>query len=458
MQARLTHSSMVNGRGRDMKRIHKRIHFAVLLLCLGIGSAAGQSQSVQQSGTVTANHLAGWVYNGIIGDAGTSTTPAISTLGIYGTGTPFCVSNTKVHTGQYYNLCLGYASNSSSASISLLGYGGASTIPLNININGTVYPIGGAGWLSSIIDSQIGSTQGDILYRNATVWTVLPAGTSGNLLATNGANGNPSWVAGTSLGSIAANSALANLTASAAAPTAAALPSCSTTGSFVQYTTNTGFSCGTGLNATVGTVTAASTTDLSVSTATVQTVSGNTTITSFGAGTNLYRVIQFTGTPLLTYNATTLITPTLANIQAAPGDVATLASDGSGNWRIIAYSPAGGSKSSTFTAASLTTSYSQVASISLMPGRWLLNGGISAGSATTGYVDLAISTTTASNAGSVMGQTEIYGAGDTVHGVVGAVLPTTEITLTATTTYYLNALVQANSTGYGGIFRATRVY
>ena len=46
--------------------------------------------------------------------------------------------------------------------------------------------------LSSYIDN-IGSAQGDILYRGATNWSVLTPGTSGQVLKTNGASANPSW-------------------------------------------------------------------------------------------------------------------------------------------------------------------------------------------------------------------------------------------------------------------------
>jgi hypothetical protein len=50
--------------------------------------------------------------------------------------------------------------------------------------------------LSAILDIA-GSTQGDILYRNATTWVVLPPGTSGNVLTTQGGAANPAWVAPT---------------------------------------------------------------------------------------------------------------------------------------------------------------------------------------------------------------------------------------------------------------------
>lgn len=46
--------------------------------------------------------------------------------------------------------------------------------------------------LSSYIDA-IGSTQGQVLYRGASTWDALGAGTVGQLLKTGGASANPSW-------------------------------------------------------------------------------------------------------------------------------------------------------------------------------------------------------------------------------------------------------------------------
>jgi len=47
------------------------------------------------------------------------------------------------------------------------------------------------------------SAQGDVLYRNATVWTRLPAGTSGQFLQTQGAGANPQWASAAALTSTA---------------------------------------------------------------------------------------------------------------------------------------------------------------------------------------------------------------------------------------------------------------
>ena len=47
--------------------------------------------------------------------------------------------------------------------------------------------------LSAFLDAEVGSTQGQIMYRNASVWTPLSAGTAGQILKTGGAAANPSW-------------------------------------------------------------------------------------------------------------------------------------------------------------------------------------------------------------------------------------------------------------------------
>ncbi len=55
----------------------------------------------------------------------------------------------------------------------------------------------GAAWqtISKLID-VLGATRGSILYRNATVWTALAPGTSGQVLTTGGAGADPAWAAG----------------------------------------------------------------------------------------------------------------------------------------------------------------------------------------------------------------------------------------------------------------------
>lgn len=72
-------------------------------------------------------------------------------------------------------------------------------------------------------------------------------------------------------------------------------------------------------------------------------ITGTTAITSFDtiqAGTR--RHVVFDGILTLTYNATSLILPTAANITTAAGDSALFLSEGSGNWRCLDYFRASG--------------------------------------------------------------------------------------------------------------------
>jgi hypothetical protein len=71
-------------------------------------------------------------------------------------------------------------------------------------------------------------------------------------------------------------------------------------------------------------------------------ITGNVTITSLGTGTNRWRIVTFTGAPLLTHNATSLILPTGANIQAAANDCMIVRADGSSNARVVDYIRANG--------------------------------------------------------------------------------------------------------------------
>lgn len=89
-----------------------------------------------------------------------------------------------------------------------------------------------------------------------------------------------------------------------------------------------------------GTIASATTTDLSTVTVRRVSITGNTTITSFGTGANLTRRIRFVGSLILTYNATSLILPGKANITTQAGDIADVESDGSGNWRCTKYTQA----------------------------------------------------------------------------------------------------------------------
>lgn len=85
-------------------------------------------------------------------------------------------------------------------------------------------------------------------------------------------------------------------------------------------------------------IASASTTDLSAATGVYVHVTGTTTITAFGtAAAGVVRIVRFAGALTLTYNATSLVLPGAVSILTATNDVAVMVSEGSGNWRCVAY-------------------------------------------------------------------------------------------------------------------------
>lgn len=85
-------------------------------------------------------------------------------------------------------------------------------------------------------------------------------------------------------------------------------------------------------------IASAATTDLSTSIGNYVHITGTTTITSFGtlqAGAE--RILVFDDVLTLTHNGTSLILPNASNITTKAGDSAIFRSEGSGNWKCIAY-------------------------------------------------------------------------------------------------------------------------
>lgn len=87
------------------------------------------------------------------------------------------------------------------------------------------------------------------------------------------------------------------------------------------------------------TIASNATCDLSLKTAQLLNITGTTTITSFGTTANCLKFIYFTSACPITYNATSMITPYGVSFTTAAGACAIVASDGSGNWRWLAYLP-----------------------------------------------------------------------------------------------------------------------
>ena len=115
--------------------------------------------------------------------------PALDALSPIAGQLAWVLSNTTlyVYDGSAWNAAAG-------------GGGGSGTV--NIGSSGQVAYYSSTGdavsgeSLSALIDSSIGNTQGDILYRNSSGWVTLSPGTSGQVLTTGGASANPSWATG----------------------------------------------------------------------------------------------------------------------------------------------------------------------------------------------------------------------------------------------------------------------
>jgi len=105
------------------------------------------------------------------------------------------------------------------------------------------------------------------------------------------------------------------------------------------------------------TLASAATVDLNTATGNYLQISGTATINSFGtcpAGARF--ILMFQGIATLTYNATSLIIPGLANKTTAAGDCCMIVSEGSGNWRIVGYfAISGGGGGGSVTAVTATS-------------------------------------------------------------------------------------------------------
>lgn len=67
--------------------------------------------------------------------------------------------------------------------------------------------------LTAILDAILGTTQGAVIYRNATVWTTLAPGTSGQFLQTQGAAANVQWASPAGGGTVTATGGALTLNA-----------------------------------------------------------------------------------------------------------------------------------------------------------------------------------------------------------------------------------------------------
>lgn len=168
--------------------------------------------------------------------------------------------------------------------------------------------------------------------------------TSGQAIISNGPSTAPTWgsVPTTGLASQAANTVLANFTASSASPTAFSMPSCSSSGSALLYTSGTGISCGSNFAMTTGaTFTGAITPSQTAG------IVGTTTNNNANAGS----VGEYVSAQVLVGSAVSLTTSTAANI--------TSISITAGDWDVegnVCFHPAATTNSTVNIATMNTTS------------------------------------------------------------------------------------------------------
>lgn len=258
-----------------------------------------------------------------------------------------------------------------------------------------------------------------------------PAGsTSGQAIVSTGASTAPAWanVAATALAAQAANTVVANVTGSSASPTAFAMPSCSTSASALNWTSGTGFTCNSSVNAaTLGGATFAAPGAI-----------GSTT-----ASTGKFTTLQATGA--ITPSSTSGIVGTTTNDNAISGSIGEFPTP------------------SNLSSVSLTTGVAaNVSSISLSAGDWDVSCNTAyapAGTTTINGYATGISTTSATFAGPGT-YTSIIGASFTGStGSPAITTPTIRESLSATTTIYCVASMTfgTSTATASGFLRARRI-
>ena len=176
----------------------------------------------------------------------------------------------------------------SGGTVTTTGTFSLATIPtLDVLANttgGTAAPAGVT--LSALIDAAIGSTQGDLLYRDSAAWQVLAPGTSGYVLASQGAAANPHWIAAGGTGTVTSASVVTANGVSASVATATTTPAFTFTLAAITPTTIVASGAISGSNLSLGgTLTTAGAVTVSGAFGTTLSVTATTSVTLPTSGT-----------------------------------------------------------------------------------------------------------------------------------------------------------------------------
>ncbi|MBJ9686789.1 hypothetical protein I5589_06815 [Burkholderia vietnamiensis] len=286
----------------------------------------------------------------------------------------------------------------------------------------------------------------------APIQLLNPAGsTSGQVITSNGPTAAPSWQSVTYgiLPTIAANSVLGNKTTSAATPSAVALPSCSTANSALQYTSGTGFSCGSAFALTSGTLAQFAATTSAQLAGVVSDETGSGALV-FGTSPSISNPTLTGTTTAAAITASGLITP--ASSVGIKGST-TNDSPAAGS---IGENPSAGPT----TTGNLTTGVAaNITSLSLTTGDWVITGACAwspSGGASLTVQQCGISTTSATFGGFGT-TTSLMISGGSASGS-GIPTPTVDLKLAAPTTVYLvtNAGFGSGTVTATGLIRARR--
>jgi len=155
--------------------------------------------SIQQTGSVTPGHLMSWTTAGVAQDAGSSNSPNVNSLGLYGNGgTPFSITNRATPgapSGIYSQLNAGVSQAAAYINVDTFG---ATALPLNFNINGsTVFSVTSTGpTFNAPVAVSSGGTglsttpaDGQLLIGNGTGYTLGTLTAGANVSIVNAAGG-----------------------------------------------------------------------------------------------------------------------------------------------------------------------------------------------------------------------------------------------------------------------------